>query len=285
VVGAGQRGQPYFQRFGRAARTASIQPIGNTHYDSLQTRLNRRYNNGVQMQFSYTLSKAMGICGAGTQSDNEPCVRALDYYRLNWSPLSFDRTHNFQANFLAELPFGRGKSMATSGIAAAILGGWQVNGLFSAYSGTPFSVTSDGTSLNLPGSTQRADQVKEEVKKIGGVGRGQAYYDWTAFARVTEPRFGTSGFNNLRGPELINLDMGLFRRFRFTERFDMQFRVEAFNATNTPHFSNPSNNIANLRLNPDGSFREGVFEVTGVTGTGREGIDERVFRFGLRFGF
>ncbi|MEJ7608536.1 MAG: hypothetical protein WKF37_20260, partial [Bryobacteraceae bacterium] len=124
----------------------------------------------------------------------------------------------------------------------------------SAYSGTPFSVSADGASLNLPGSTQRADQVKGEVQKLGGVGRGQAYYDWTAFARVTEPRFGTAGFNSLRGPELVNLDMGLFRQFKFTERVSMQFRAEAFNATNTPHFSNPSANISNLRLNSDGTF-------------------------------
>ena len=285
VIGAGIGGQPYFQRFGRVARTAAIQPIGNTHYDSLQTKLNRRYRNGVQMQFAYTWSKAMGICGVAAQSDQDPCVRARDYYGLNYSPLSFDRTHNFQANFIAELPFGQGKRYATGGLAKAVLGGWQVNGLFSAYSGTPFSVTSSGTSLNLPGSTQRADQVKTEVKKLGGVGRGLAYYDWTAFAPVTTPRFGNSGYNRLRGPELVNLDMGVFRRFQITERFDMQFRAEAFNATNTPHFANPSNNISSLQLFPDGSFRGGVFEVTGVTGTGREGIDERVFRFGIRFGF
>jgi hypothetical protein len=285
IIGAGQQGRPYFPKFGRTARTAAIQPIGNTHYDSLQTKLNRRYSNGVQMQFAYTWSKAMGICGVGAQNDQDPCVRAIDYYRLNWSPQSFDRTHNFQANFMAELPFGRGKKFAQSGFAKAILGGWQVNGLFSAYSGTPFTPTSSGTSLNLPESTQRADQVKGEVKKLGGVGRGQAYYDWTAYAPVRDARFGTAGFNSLRGPELVNLDMGLFRQFNFTERVNMQFRVEAFNATNTPHFSNPNTNISDLLLNSDGSFRSGVFEVTGVTGTGREGIDERVFRFGIRIGF
>jgi hypothetical protein len=284
IIGAGQKGQPYFPKFGRSARTAAIQPIGNSHYDSLQAKLNRRFSHGVQMQFAYTFSKNMGICGV-TQSDSDPCVRALDYYRLNWSPVSFDRTHNFQTSFIAELPFGKGKPMAQSGFAKAILGGWQVNGLFSAYSGTPFSVSSDGASLNLPGSSQRADQVKVDVKKLGGVGRGQAYYDWTAFAPVTEPRFGTAGFNSLRGPELVNLDLGIFRQFNFTERFTMQFRAESFNATNTPHFSNPSSNISNLRLYPDGRFQQGVFEVTGVTGTGREGIDERVYRFGLRFGF
>jgi hypothetical protein len=157
--------------------------------------------------------------------------------------------------------------------------------LFSAFSGNPFTVSSSGTSLNAPRNSQRADQVKPEVRKLGGTGPGQAFYDWTAFAPVTEPRFGTAGFNTLRGPGLVNLDLGVFRRFSITERAHVEFRAEAFNATNTPHFSNPSGNISNLRLNPDGSFRSGVFEVTGVRNTGREGIDERTFRFGLRLSF
>ncbi|MGH9630561.1 MAG: hypothetical protein ACRD7E_19795, partial [Bryobacteraceae bacterium] len=178
-----------------------------------------------------------------------------------------------------------GKPMASQGWAAAILGGWQVNGLLSAYTGTPFTVEASDDSLDMPNNSQRADLVKPEVEKLGGIGRGQPYYDWTAFREVTEPRFGTAGFNILRGPELVNLDLGVFRTFNVTERVSIQFRAEAFNATNTPHFSNPSDNISDLRTFPDGSFREGVFQVTSVNAVGREGIDERTFRFGLRIGF
>ncbi len=285
ILGAGRSGQPYFPRFGRFARSAAVQPVASSKYDSLQGTLSRRFAAGTQVNLAYTLSKAIGLCGA-TNSDGTPCIQALGFDSLNRSLQAFDRTHNFQANLVAELPFGPGKRFANSrGFAGAVLGGWQVNGLFSAYSGTPFSVSADGASLNLPGSAQRADQVKPEVKKLGGVGRGQAYYDWTAFAPVTGVRFGSAGFNTLRGPQLVNLDLGVFRRFSISERFSLQFRAEAFNATNTPHFQNPSNNISNRRLTPDGSFREGVFEVTGVNAAGREGIDERVFRFGLRFSF
>ena len=288
IVGAGRSGQPYFQRFGRFAQTSAVQPVATSKYDSLQATLSRRFAGGVQMNFAYTFSKAVGLCGI-TNSDNAPCIQASGFLSLNRSLQGFDRTHNFQANFIAELPFGTGKRFANSrGFASAALGGWQVNGLLSAYSGLPFSVSADGASLNLPGSAQRADQVKSDVRKLGGVGRGEAYYDWTAFAPVsgtTGVRFGTAGFNTLRGPELVNVDLGIFRQFRLRERINLQFRAEAFNATNTPHFSNPSGNISNLRVNPDGSFREGVFEVTGVNAPGREGVDERVFRFGLRLSF
>jgi len=104
---------------------------------------------------------------------------------------------------------------------------------------------------------------------------------------VTGARFGTSGYNSLRGPGTKNLDFSIYRTFRITERVSAQFRAEAFNLTNTPHFSNPSANVSNLQLNPDGSVRNlgGFTTISSTSGIGREGIDERVFRFGLRVAF
>src|SRR5262249_45058680 len=153
-----------------------------------------------------------------------------------------------------ELPFGKGKKMAASGVGAALLGGWQISQLWSFYTGTPFSVTASGTSLNLPNSTQRADQIKPSVQKLGGIGRNVPFYDPLAFASVTQERFGDAGFRSLRGPGLINWDFGLHRNFKLTERFAMQFRMEAFNFSNTPHFGNPGGNVSNMILNGDGSI-------------------------------
>ena len=71
---------------------------------------------------------------------------------------------------------------------------------------------------------------------------------------VTTARFGNAGFNSVRGPGVNNLNASLFRKFSFRDRFAVEFRAEAFNATNTPHFSNPSNNsISNVTFNPDHS--------------------------------
>ena len=90
---------------------------------------------------------------------------------------------------------------ADGGVLGYILGGWQVNNTISMISGPPFTVLADGTSLNLPGSTQTADQVKPDVK-LGGVGSGTPYYDPSSFAAVNEARFGNTGYNTLRGPGL-----------------------------------------------------------------------------------
>jgi hypothetical protein len=217
-----------------------------------------------------------------------PAIPLPEYYRLNRALTSYDRTHNVQVSSVTDLPFGRGKRwLNQGGVAGALAGGWRLNTLFSSYSGTPFSVTAAATSLDAPGSTQRADQVKPEVRKLGGAGRGQSFFDPLAFASVTTARFGTAGFNSLRGPGTVNLDLGIAREFRITERVRAQFRAEAFNATNTPHFANPGNNVSNLQLNPDGSVRSlgGYTEITATSGRAREGQDERSVRFGLRFSF
>src|SRR5262249_53464733 len=171
---------------------------------------------------------------------------------------SFDRTHNFQLFGLYELPFGRGKHLAQEGVANALAGGWQINWTFGHLSGTPFTVTADGTSLNAPGNTQTADVVGP-VHILGGNPAGSGgtcaatnlschYFDPAAFAPPTGARFGTGGRDIVRGPGFTNLDMSLFRNFKLTERFNFQFRVEAFGLTNTPHFNNPTNNGANADI-------------------------------------
>lgn len=152
-------------------------------------------------------------------------------------------------------------------------------------SGLPFSITSDDSSLDLPGSTQRADQIKSSVAMPQGTGPGQSWFDPLAFQEVTAPRFGNAGFNSLRGPHLYNLD-GVFRDFAITARVRLQFRAEAFNFTNTPHFDLPGNNVSDMVLN-NGRVADlgGFSEITSVTNLAREGIDERQFRFGLRLAF
>ena len=273
----------------RTAQTRLVAPVGNSHYDALQARLNRRFRGGWQLDVNYTWSKSITEAGV-SDSDNTPRINIPEFYDLNRSLSNFDRTHNLQIASIAELPFGKGKRwLNQGGLLSAIFGGWQVNNIVSVMSGTPFSVSADGASLRAPESTQRADVLVDQVNIIGGVGRGNSYFDPFAFgdpARTLRPgefRFGTAGFNTLRGPGIRRWDLGLFRQIQATQRVNVQLRMECFNCTNTPAFSNPGANVSNLQLNPDGSIRSlnGFTEITSTLAD----FPERQIRFGVRLGF
>jgi Carboxypeptidase regulatory-like domain len=286
VLGAGLQGRPLFQKFGRTATTDVLSPYGHATYDSLQASLDRRFASGYQVRLGYTWSKNIQI-GGDTLSDSRPYIQIPEYNRLNRNVSPLDVRHNFNVTGFAELPFGPNKKWANSNTTlGALLSSWQVSGVLVMYTGEPFSVTAADTSLNTPGSTQRADQVVQDVKYPRKTGPGQSWFDPLAFKPVTEVRFGTAGFNTLRGPGTFNLDFGIFRRFAIGER-NLEFRAQAFNATNTPHFGNPGNNVSNMVLNPDGSIRSlgGYTEITTVKAKGRDGIDERVVQFGIRLSF
>jgi hypothetical protein len=126
----------------------------------------------------------------------------------------------------------------------------------------------------MPGSNQKADQLQEDIE-IFGFAPGQPWFDTTAFRPVTERRFGTAPLNSMRGPGFVNFDMSVFRQFGLGQSRTLQFRLEIFNLTNTAHFANPqaSVNASNFGV------------ITSTANSGREGIDERLFRVGFRFGF
>jgi hypothetical protein len=268
LPGEGNAGRPLARAFGRLVDTTLTDAFADGQYHSLQTTFGRRFAGGLMIRSVYTFGKAINENdepSRGGSTFNSPDVR-----NRNRALAGFDRTHNFHVGFLYELPFGAGRRFASSSRAlSAIAGGWQVNGIFGAYSGSPFTITASGASLNAPGNTQTADQVKPNVEILGAVGPGQLWFDTSAFAPVTALRYGTSGRNIVRGPGAVRLDGSLFRQFRITERINMQFRAEAFNIPNHAQFNNPGNavNSANFGM------------ITAAKPV------ERQFRLGLRLGF
>jgi hypothetical protein len=280
-IGGGQTGRQLNQTFGRTAQTRLVAPIGDSKYDALQTRLDRRFANGIQLGVSYTLSKSVGIAGS-PDSDGVPRIMIPEFYSLNTSLSPFDRTHNLNITNVTELPFGPNRRwLNEGGVIAALAGGWQINNLLSFTSGTPFDVTASGTSLNAPESSQRADQVKPDVEILGGIGRGNAYFDPLAFKPVTEARFGTAPWSAVRGPGYANWDLGVFRQLTLPRHMTLVVRVEVFNVLDTGHFNNPgTTSVSNLQLNPDGTVRNlnGFAEVTSAYG-------ERQARLGMRLGW
>ena len=106
------------------------------------------------------------------------------------------------------------------------------------------------------------------------IGTGLLFFDTSAFVAAPTGVIGNAGYNTLRGPGVANVDLSVFRDFKPMERVTIQFRAEALNATNTPHFSNPSGNVTATNYG----------QVTGVSAASRI-IDERYLRFALRIKF
>jgi hypothetical protein len=272
-AGAGNSGRPLTIATGRAVDETMILPLGISSYNALQAQLDRNITRGLLVKASYTFSKA--IDNIDNELGSPLFFDAADFTR-NRALAGFDRTHNFRLACVADLPFGKGRQWVQNGIGSKALGGWQVNEIFSAYSGTPFTISASSASLNAPGESQTADQINPNVAKLGGIGPGAPYYDPTAFVPVTVVRYGTTGRNVLRGTGVVNADLSIFRNFRFRERWGIQFRAESYNVTNTPHFNNPNANVS----------AGGFMTITGALSRANN-VDggERQFRLALRISF
>jgi hypothetical protein len=276
--GGGTNGRVLAQRWGRTADVTMYTPFNTSNYNGWQNQLTRRFADGGVLGLSYTWSKAISFAD---NNDSTLTWNIPSMWDRNRAVAGFDRTHNLQIYGVYSLPFGRGQKFTTEGFVSKIVGNWQLNGIFSAVTGTPFNVASAGTSVDAPGNTQTADQVLPEVKILGGVGRGNSYFDPYAFAPVTAVRFGNTGRNILRGPGQVNLDASIFRDFPLTETFKLQFRAEAFNVSNTPAFSNPGATVTSATRNAAGTITNlgGYTEITSAQAT------ERQVRFALKLTF
>lgn len=288
TVGGGAASQPYNILFGRTANTNLITPIGRNQYDAFQAKVARQFRSGYSVNVGYTFSKTFAYC-CDTTAGETVSIQAPGYINLNRALAGFDRPYILTISGTAQLPFGKDKRFLTSGIGAAIAGGWQLSGIYQSYSGTPFTISASGTSLNAPGSSQQADRVKNgSCLNGGGKFTGTSYVDATCFASVTTAHFGTAGFNSVRGPGVNVLNASLQRSINIFERVQLQFKADAFNVTNTPHFANPSNtSISNVTFNSDHTVANlnGFGAFSSVNSRDQEGVDQRYFRLGLRVEF
>ena len=244
-------------------------PFAHATYHSMQAKAERRFSNGFSLLSSYTWSHVLDNSVDGEDTGNG-AVNPQDPYntRAEKASSAIDLRHRMVTSVIYDLPFGRkDKLLGNNAVARAIVGGWQIGGIFVAQTGFGLTPT---VSPNPSNSTTpaRADQLRDG--NLSGSGRTvDRWYDTTAFAPATAFNYGNSARNVIRAPGLVNLDLLIARNFQITERFRMEFRGEMFNATNSVHFGRP-----NVTVNAAQGGR--------ITNTQSP---NRNVQFGLRLGF
>jgi Carboxypeptidase regulatory-like domain len=210
--------------------------FGNSSYNALQVSLQMKSSKGVSGQVNYTWSRVLDI---GCDGYFTGCSIQDPYHAQNdRGPATFDQPHVFNASWVYPLPFGKGQKWSSSNTALnQIVGGWQLNGILSFSGGLPYNINADNAIPNTNNffGAERADVVGNPN---AGVTRTQPFNP-NAFAVPAPFTFGSMGRNSLRSDWNKALDISLFRSFAVTESKRLEFRFEAFNATNTPVFGIP----------------------------------------------
>jgi hypothetical protein len=226
---------------GPLAGTFRQEATADSNFNSLQLKVEKRLAHGLSFLGSYMWSKTIangrGESGAGGVSNSLP-QNPLNY-RAERSLADEDRRHRFVTSYVYELPFGRGKRWLghIHPIVNGALGGWTTAGILTVTSGQLASLTVTGNPSNTGGPD------RPNVLHDWHLDSGQSlnhWFDTTAFGLNAPFTFGNAGRNLLRGPHATNLDFAIYKSFKITERIALQFRGEAFNATNTPAFGAPN---------------------------------------------
>ena len=214
-------------------------PRNSSIYNGLSAKLERRFSSGLQFLGAYTFSKNLDYGGSaasgGGSVGNPQTVTNLTAGR---GPSGFDVKHRFIANFLYELPFGQGKRWAKSGPMRWIAGGWTVSGITTISTGRPFSVgLATGVNNGAPSWPNRigSGQLSNPDRQL--------WFNPADFVAPPPNTYGNVGRGVLYGPGQTSVDASFVKNNRMKERFNIQFRLDAFNLTNTPFFGFPNTSI------------------------------------------
>jgi hypothetical protein len=273
ALGLGTAGEPEFIAFKRSAAT-NVYFLGySSNYNSLQAQLNRRFADSLGMITSFTWGKGLGYATGG--DDNGSLLFWLDQ-RHNYAPNDFDHRLAFAESLTYELPFGKGKRWLNSGVTSSLLGGWKLGAIVTLYSGLPFNVTANGGSINTPGQTQMANQMKG-YRVLHHIGPGNQWFDPTTFAQPAgcptsgscPINYGTTmgnvSRNKFYGPGYVQNNVSLFKTFPIHENLSFEFRADAFQLSNTPQFASPQGSITSTNF---GQVTSTIGSGTGINGIG-----------------
>jgi hypothetical protein len=247
-------------------------------YNSLQVSVSKRYSHNLSWHAFYTWSHSIDDASTdfSVEAVNEPPTTQDPFDRKgSRGRSSFDIRHNFIANVLYELPFGRG----------SLFGGWQVSAVANVHSGLPFTpvLSFDNADLQSLLTSERPNVVGNpytgSCPNGSRVGTPSCWFNPNAFASPSPGQFGNAGRNILRGPTFVQFDVAVQKSFQLREGTKLAIGAEAYNLFNHPNFAVPSNTQSPLTLggngdavfqNAAGNLANNVGRIFTTIGTGRQ---------------
>ena len=233
------------------------QTDAQSFYNSFQLSVSQHNAHNLSWQASYTFSHSVDDASSNVSAEavNEPPTTQDPFNRKGDRGRSgFDIRHNFVANVVYELPFGRGRQF----------GSWQISAIAHVHSNVPFTPVLGFDNANLQSllTSERPDLVGDPYKGFCPtgfrVGTPSCWFNPTAFALPPPGDFGTSGRNVLRGPAFAQFDLALEKGFKLGEGMKITLGAEGYNLLNHPNFAVPSNTQSPLTLggNGDAIFKD-----------------------------
>ena len=233
-------------------------------YNALQTSVEHRFSGGFNVLAAYTFAKSLGTADGNV---NQCGIQNAHNIAVERGPVTPDFRHRLSVSYVYELPYGNGKHFggSASGVAQAVLGGWQVAGVTTARSGEAFDAVLNGDVTNTGAFPARPDIIHNpqdfsfNVSEQAAMGCSRpghqtldCWFNQAAFVlppRAIDPTtgitqsarvFGDAGRAILRGPNLVNFDFSSYKTFQLGERFGLVFKAEFFNLFNHPNFQLPN---------------------------------------------
>jgi hypothetical protein len=260
----GQTGNPPCQYYPAAGPNSFYNPqytslfalrsIGFSNYNALQATLRHQMSHGVQFDFNYTYSKSIDLCSDAERLGNSGALNFSGGCQMfnAWSPdlfravSDFDTTHQLNANWIVDLPFGRGRPMAAlvnRGV-DAVIGGWQLSGLFRWTSGFPYTIYNNPADYPTDWYWEGAAMPTVSHLQSGAYHQANGNVNIFPDPATAESSFnpalpGQVGVRNfVRGDGFFGIDLGLSKRWSmpWNEKQNLAFRWEVFNVTNSTRF-------------------------------------------------
>jgi hypothetical protein len=228
----------------------------------VQAKLVRRFSSGVTFLGSYTWSHCLDLQGGEWGATTVETIYDL---RREHASCDFNFPQLFTASAVYLLPWGKGRRFGGnwSGLLNTVAGDWQVSGIVTALSGSPFTITVSGDPANIGAGGERAQLVGNPLP-AGFKQTVQQYYNKSAYATPAPYTFGNLGRNTLRSPDTRTFDFSLMKDFHLLESTYLQFRADFFNLFNNVNLGAPNgtaNSPAFMQITSAGSARDIQFSL------------------------